>query len=124
MKKRKIKKEKKFELKEGLYYHLKTEENNVPIFIEKENNSKIHVLGIGKTYVDILVEGTIIIDCTKLSNNTYRLNYSIFKRGSNKKELVLSKNTILQTLKSEHSKLTKEFEEFMEKTTWRFKKHE
>ena len=79
------------------------------------NNSKIHITNIGKTFVDVKVKGNVIVDNIKLKDNTYRLNYSIFKRGSSKKEIVLSKNTISQALKSEHEKLIQEFDKFIKK---------
>lgn len=35
------------------------EENNIPVYIKKEDNSKIHITNIGKTFVDVKVKGNV-----------------------------------------------------------------
>ena len=105
----------RLEMNEGLYYHLKKEEDNVPICIKKEQHSNIYITNIGKTFVDVDVEGTVIVDNIKLKNDTYRLNYHQFKRGSSKNEVILSKNTISQALESEHEELINKFDEFIKR---------
>lgn len=106
------------DLESGLYKHLESEENNVPVSINVLPNSSLKIVRKNITSIIVKVKGKAEINGQKIDNETnegfYKLTFNQFNRSSEKDEIILSKKAVSSCKKSSEKELLNEFEKFIE----------